>query len=40
MNFNFFYVFENTVFEKEWDCIRAIVSSISWKIIVCDMESC
>ena len=37
--FNFFYVFENTVLEKNWGRNRATVSSIPRKIRVCDMWS-
>ena len=38
--FNFFYDFENTVFEKNILSYNgAAVSSIVWKILVCDMKS-
>ena len=41
MNFFYFvfYIFLNTVFEqKKLDCNRATVSSMTRKILVCDME--
>ena len=37
--FNFFYVFQNIVFEKKIETNRAAVSSIARKILACDMES-
>ena len=40
MNFcHFFYVCENTVVEKNWGYKRETISSITWKILVYDMES-
>ena len=36
----FFYFYENTVFEKNWDYNLATVSSTIQKILVHDMESC
>ena len=35
----FFYVFQNTVCEKNCSYNHATVSSITRKILVCDMES-
>ena len=39
--FIFFYVFQNTVFEKKKIGYNHVtVSSMNWGILVCDMESC
>ena len=38
--FQFFYVYENTVFDENLDYNRATVSSITGKILVCSMKSC
>ena len=36
----FFYIFQNTVYEKKWGYNRTTVSSIIREILVRDMQSC
>ena len=33
----FFYVFENSIFDKNWGYNRATRSSVTREIVVCDM---